>query len=281
MENFFQSKRNRIIVAIVAAVLVLATAVIVTVVLTRKKNAELPEKITQSTEAQTEVQTTTEPQTEASTETSAPETTETSTKPAAKKDTNSTKPNSKGSSDGKSDSSGNKNSPVIDFSPIRLVGRWGISETIQPSELFSAEFIEITGFNKALKVATTYQFNNNNTFTITYEVHWDSSYESALRDAYTIYFREIYPDWTDEEVEYRASQTASRQHWEICAAIIGIESDAGQIGGTYTCDDTTIYYKTSDGTSFSETYILQEKSLKLTGSSEGNEGYPITLSRWN
>lgn len=281
MKKFFESKRNQMLVAIVAAVIVLVSAVIVTVILARKKNTE-PEKITPSTEAQTEAQTTTELQTEVSTEPSSPETTEASTKATeTKKDTKSTKPGSKEPADKKPDNSGNKNTPVIDLGKVRLQGRWGISETLQPSDLFSAEFIEATGFNKGIGISTAYQFNSNNTFTITYQVHWSNDYESALRDAYQIYFKEVYPEWTEAENHKRADQEATRMRWEISRAFIGIENDVGQISGTYSYDDTKIYYKASDGTTFNETYVLQEDSLKLTGSSEGNEGYPITLSRWS
>lgn len=269
------------LVAVAAAVLVFATAIIITIVQVRKRNADLPENTMPSTEASTEAPTTTESQTEASTEPSSSETTEASTKATERKDTNSTKTKSSNANEDKPSSSGNKNQPVIDLSKIRLVGRWGISETVRPSDLFSAEFIEITGFNKDLGVSTAYQFNSNNTFTITYEVHWSSNYESALRDAYKIYFKEIYPEWTEEENHMRADQEATRMRWEISQALIGIDNDIGQISGTYSSDNTKIYYTASDGTTFNETYVLQEDSLKLTGSSMGNEGYPITLSRWS
>lgn len=63
-------------------------------------------------------------------------------------------------------------------------------------------------------------------------------------------------------------------------AVIGVRYDAAEVTGTYSNDETTITYQCDGGWSFSESYVIKDKTLTLTGSSEGNDGYPITLTRW-
>lgn len=282
MKKFFESKQNRVVVAVAAAVIVLLTAVLVTVAVTRKRKtyeqaATEPQVETQTeapTVAESESETATEPQTaESAPETSA-KSTGTADKSSAKSD--------KGKSDkDKSDNSGNKDKkPVIyNLGEIRLEGRWGTTESIAPSELFDGEFLAKTGFNKQLRVSTIYQFDSKKNFSITYEILSSNDYVAAMREAYTAYFKEIYPEWTPEELEKRADQTAWYEFWDICEAVIGVRYDAAEVTGTYSNDETTITYQCDGGWSFSESYVIKDKTLTLTGSSEGNDGYPITLTR--
>lgn len=281
MKKFFESKQNRVVVAVVAAVIVLLTAVLVTVAVTRKRKtyeqaATEPQVETQTeapTVAESESETATEPQTaESAPETSA-KSTGTADKSSAKSD--------KGKSDkDKSDNSGNKDKkPVINLGSIQLEGRWGTTESIAPSELFDGDFLAKTGFNKTLSVSTTYQYNRDKTFSITYAINSSNDYVAAMREAYTAYFQEIYPEWTPEELEKRADQTAWQEFWVITNAVIGVTGDASEVTGTYTNDENTIHYQCDGGWSFSESYVIKDKTLTLTGSSEGNDGYPITLTR--
>lgn len=279
MKKFFESKQNRVVVAVAAAVIVLLTAVLVTVAVTRKKKSyeqaatEPPVEI--QTDAPTVAESESETVTEPSTAESAPETSAKSTTDKA-----STKSDKDNSSKDKSGDSGSKDKkPVIyNLGEIRLEGRWGTTESIAPSELFDGEFLAKTGFNKQLRVSTIYQFDSKKNFSITYEILSSNDYVAAMREAYTAYFKEIYPEWTPEELEKRADQTAWYEFWDICEAVIGVRYDAAEVTGTYSNDETTIYYQ-CDGVSFSETYVIKDKTLKLTGSSEGNDGYPITLTR--
>ena len=280
MKKFFESKQNRVVVAVAAAVIVLLTAVLVTVAVTRKKKSyeqaatEPPVEI--QTDAPTVAESESETVTEPSTAESAPETSAKSTTDKA-----STKSDKDNSSKDKSGDSGNKDKkPVIyNLGEIRLEGRWGTTESIAPSELFDGDFLAKTGFNKKLSVSTTYQFNSNKTFSITYEIHDSNDYVAAMREAYTTYFKEIYPEWTPEDLEKRADQTAWYEFWDICEAVIGVRYDAAEVTGTYSNDETTITYQCDGGWSFSESYVIKDKTLTLTGSSEGNDGYPITLTR--
>lgn len=280
MKKFFESKQNRVVVAVAAAVIVLLTAVLVTVAVTRKKKSyeqaatEPPVEV--QTEAPTVAESESETVTEPSTAESAPETSAKSTTDKA-----STKSDKDNSSKDKSGDSGSKDKkPVIyNLGEIRLEGRWGTTESIAPSELFDGEFLAKTGFNKQLRVSTIYQFDSKKNFSITYEILSSNDYVAAMREAYTAYFKEIYPEWTPEELEKRADQTAWYEFWDICEAVIGVRYDAAEVTGTYSNDETTITYQCDGGWSFSESYVIKDKTLTLTGSSEGNDGYPITLTR--
>ncbi len=274
MKKFFERKQNRLIVAVAAAVIILLTAVLVTVAVTRKKKSYEQAVIEPPVETQTEAPTVTESDPETTTE---PPTTERVPDTSAKSKTD--KPSTKSDKDKSSDSGSKDKKPVINLGSIQLEGRWGMTEYISPSELFDGDFLAKTGFNKKLSVSTTYQFNSKKTFSITYEIHDANGYVAAMREAYTVYFKEAYPEWTAEELEKRADQSAWTEFWQICEAVIGVSGDAAEVTGTYSNDETTIYYQ-CDGVSFSETYVIKDKMLTLTGSSEGNDGYPIILSRW-
>lgn len=282
MKKFFESKQNRVIVAVTAAVIVLLTAVLVTVAVTRKRKTYEQAATEPSVEIQTEAPTVAESESETVTEPQtaerAPETSEKGTDTSDK----SSKKSDKGKSDkDKSDNSGSQDKkPVINLGSIRLEGRWGTTESIAPSELFNGDFLAKTGFNKQLRASTKYQFNSQKKFSITYEILSSNDYVAAMREAYTAYFKEIYPEWTPEELEKRADQTAWQEFWEITNAVIGVTGDAAEVTGTYSNDETTIYYQCDGGWSFSETYVIKDKTLTLTGSSEGNDGYPIKLTRW-
>lgn len=281
MKKFFENKRNRIIVAI-AAVVILLTVVIATVVVTRKKKAYEPNTTAPSVEVLTEEPTVTEAESESQASTEPVPTENTDTQSESKTDKNEKTQNSKSdnASKDKSENNGsNDKKPVINLGSIQLEGRWGMTEYISPSELLDADFIAETGFNKKLSVSTRYQFNSDKTFVITYTVNDENDYVAALREAFIIYYKDEHPEWTPETLENRMDQTAWQTFWEICDAVIGVSYDAAQVSGTYTNDATTIYYR-CDGASFSETYVIKDKTLTLTGSSEGNEGYPITLTRW-
>lgn len=282
MKRFFERKQNRVLVAVIVAALVLVVAVILTVTVTRKHKAYEPETTVPPMELLTDAPVAAETTAEA-TETESSETdvqtsskkdenTSVSESDAPKKDKNKDKDKAGGSG------SGNK-SPVINLGSILLEGRWGMTEYISPSELFDADFLAETGFNKKLCVSTTYRFNKNKTFIITYEVGDENDYVAALREAYKIYYKDEHPEWTPETLDNRMDQDAWKTFWEICEEVIGVSYNAAQISGTYSNDDTTIYYQ-CDGVAFSETYVIKDKTLTLTGSSEGNDGYPITLTRW-
>lgn len=285
MKKFFESKQNKILVAVAAAVCILIVAVIVTVVITQKHKTYVPEPAVPPTETLTDAPTvfaseaeSTEPEsTESDTQTSlTKETTASNSKSdAPNKDKNKDKDKSKDKTG--SSGSGN-NTPVINLGSLLLEGRWGTAEYIEPSEVLEADFIARTGFRKQLCVCTEYQFNTNKTFSITYTVGSTSEYVNALREAYRIYLRDMYPEWTSELLESRAERSAWQIYWDICEAVIGVRDDQVGLSGKYSNDDTAIYYQ-CDGLSFSETYVIKDNTLTLTGSSEGNEGYPIVLHR--
>lgn len=279
VKKFFESKKNRMIAAIAAMIIVLLAVIIVTVSVTRKKKAYEPETTVPPVETLTQAPTVTESEADTTTaESTTPEETEKGT--SAEKDKTPKKSDNDKSDTDKSGGSGSKNNtPVINLGSILLEGRWSTAEYIAPSELFDSEFLAKTGFNQTLGVSTAYQFNSNKTFLITYEIHSRNDYVRAMREAYTVYFKEIYPEWTPEELEKRSDQTAWQEFWQICEAVIGVSSDSAGISGTYSNDENRIYYQ-CDGASFSETYVIKDKTLTLTGSSAGNEGYPIVLTRW-
>lgn len=246
---------------------------------TRKKNSYEQTATEPPVEIQTDAPTVAESESETVTE---PSTAESASDTSAKSttDKSSTKSDKDNSSKDKSGDSGSKDKkPVINLGSIRLEGRWGTTESIAPSELFDGDFLAKTGFNKKLSVSTTYQFNSNKTFSITYEIHDRNDYVAAMREAFIIYYKDDHPEWTPETLENRMDQTAWQEFWGICEAVIGVPYDSAEVTGTYSNDETTIYYQ-CDGVSFSETYVIKDKTLKLTGSSEGNDGYPITLTRW-
>lgn len=105
-------------------------------------------------------------------------------------------------------------------------------------------------------------------------------FEHDLRDAYYIYFQTKNPNMSEQECANYATRSSSYDCNNFCLDFLGGFGDnTTYIAGTYTCDDKTIYYQTDSGETFSETYRITDTALTLTGSSFGNEGYPITLSK--
>lgn len=161
-----------------------------------------------------------------------------------------------------------------------LVGSWSITEYIQPDELYDREFLEITGFSTPFQLHTRYRFHDNGNFTMTFSFANRETFERDLRDAYYIYFQTQNPDMSEQELDYYPSRTSSYECNEFCETFLGSFGDnTTYITGTYTCDDKTIYYQTDSGETFSETYQMTDTALTLTGSSLGNEGYPVTLNK--
>ncbi len=284
MKKFFQNKRNIALTAS-AAVLLIVVAIVIAVTVTAKHRAAYepvePESQTVSeTDApaisETEPETETEPMSASATE---PSSKKTDTK---KKNTNN---QSKDKEKDKDKGSSNKdpNTPVKITPPWEspkdgLIGSWYTNESVAPSELLSEDFISITGFNTDMKVHTIYRFSTDNSFSIEYHVTNFDEYEDALYTAFATYFKATEPGLSPEEFEYKVDKSASYTVNELCQAVIGVWGDQGYIAGTYSYDDTTIRYQ-CQGESFSETYTLDGDTLKLTGSSLGNEGYPLTLKR--
>lgn len=280
MKKFFQNKRNIAIVVSAAVVLIVAVAGIV-VAVTAEKNQAAYEPIEADSlsvsqvetlsVSETETEPTTEPITEPTTVKPVSNTAET-----AKKNTEDTNHDT-----GKSSSGEGSKTPVIDLPKTgNLIGNWRANDSIAPSELLSDEFLSITGFNTDMQIAIIYRFSADKSFSIEYYIENYQGYADALRDAYAIYIKAINPDISPEDFEHDVGQSASYTMHELCQAAIGCEWGANMscIFGSYSYDSNTIWYQ-CDGTSFSETYMLDGDTLKLTGSSFGNEGYPITLKR--
>ncbi|MDO4154507.1 MAG: hypothetical protein Q4E21_06605 [Clostridia bacterium] len=272
------AKQKGVCGGIAAGVVVLA--VVLTVALTRNPAQEIPQIEPDTQAVATTQETTTAPITE--TETAETQSTETKPDSAPTTDKTTTKKAEKPkATTEKATTEPTKPSTTKNYAwQEALVGSWGITETIQPSELYDSEFLEISGFSTPLELYTGYRFYYNGNFKMTFSFANRKDFEEKLRNAYYIYFQTTNPALTQQELEYYAGRTSSYECNEFCITFLGGYGDSTTyITGTYTCDDRTIYYQTDSGEAFSETYQITDTALTLTGSSLGNEGYPVTLNK--
>lgn len=268
------AKQKGVCGGIAAGVVVLA--VVLTVALTRNPAQEIPQ-IEPDTQA---VATTQETTTAPITETETAETQSTEIKPDSAPTTDKT--TTKKAEKPKATTEKATTEPSTAKEPTQkdaLIGIWRTTEYIQPSELYGSEFLDISGFSTPLEISVSYSFQKGGSFKMTFSFANRDVFEDKLYDAYYIYCQTIDPTVSEEELDHRAGIASSLDCNQFSEAMIGSSvSNTTYIVGTYTLDDSNIYYKT-DAESFSETYRLNDNTLTLTGSSLGNEGYPITLKK--
>lgn len=151
---------------------------------------------------------------------------------------------------------------------INLVGTWIYDEKVTPQKFYS-EFYnpEITKTN--VEMRTTYEFKKDGTFKTGISIKNISEvrkeYRSLMVAAGRVNIESNGDYLTPDDVLYYEDY-ADKILDEICTLQ----------QGTYEVINNRIYY-TINGKTYYETFTVNGNELTLTGSSNSNEGYPITM----
>lgn len=229
------------------------------------KKEEVPQKLDQSTTTTTTTTTTTEP--ESSTE-------ESSNKKDNKETT--TKKKTETTTKKKTETTTKSNGGLSFVIPTTLLeGTWGYAEYFDAKELHGDFYNpEITKTN--LKIASVYNFDGRRSFSFhTYVAEKEKILNEARRSIEAVY-KPYLEDGTLTQNQYE----------DKCAYAITdydsfFRSVEQSFSGIYSVNNeiNTITYTLSNGQTFSEYFTLNGNKLTMTGSSLGNEGYPITYTK--
>lgn len=151
---------------------------------------------------------------------------------------------------------------------INLVGTWIYDEKVTPQKFYS-EFYnpEITKTN--VEMRTTYEFKEDGTFIVSISIENISAvrkeYRALMVEAGRVNIESKGDYLTTDDVLYYEDY-ADKILEEICTSK----------KGTYEVTNNRIHY-TINGETYYETFTVNENELTLTGSSNSDEGYPITM----
>ena len=151
-----------------------------------------------------------------------------------------------------------------------LAGTWIYDEKVTPQEFYSEFYnAEITKTN--VEMRTTYKFNNDGTVSIGVSITNISEvrkeYRSLMVEAGRLNVESKGDYLTPEDVLYYEDY-ADKILKQICS----------EQKGKYTIDNNKIVYTINDETYY-EIFTVNGNKLTLTGSSNSDKGYPITLTR--
>ena len=150
----------------------------------------------------------------------------------------------------------------------QIAGTYVATETITPQE-FYGEYYDSEICKTTLKIKTYYEFGPTGNF-VTYT---KIENESAIRAEYKAVMVKVAKESCEAEgVEF---DDETRAYAEEMADEV-IDAITEETYATYEIQGNKFVY-TIDGYSINETFTLNGKNIVLTGSSIGNEGYPITL----
>ncbi len=162
------------------------------------------------------------------------------------------------------------NSSQASNSVISITGEWHCDRNIAPQAFYGEYYNEeITKTNVVLRVA--YIFGSDGTFTKTTEI---------------VNLSEVRKEFRSLMVDGARQKFASQGKFLTTDDVLYYEAYADDVledireeqSGTYNTENNRIYYNVN-GTDFFETYTVSENELTLTGSSQENSGYPITLTK--
>lgn len=160
--------------------------------------------------------------------------------------------------------------PITDAKNAKLTGTWIYDETVTPQDFYT-DFYDSEITKTSINLRTTYDFNDDGTFSIGVSIMNISAVRKEYRALMVAAGRKNMESQgkmlTPDDVLYYENY-ADEVLKEICTAQ----------KGAYTVDGNKIVYTTGDN-SFYETFTLNGNKLTLTGSSVSNEGYPVTLLR--
>lgn len=151
---------------------------------------------------------------------------------------------------------------------INLVGTWIYDEKVT-SQKFYSEFYnpEITKTN--VEMRTTYEFKEDGTFIVSISIE----NISAVRKEYRALMVETGRVNIESKGDYLTTDDVL--YYEDYADKI-LEEICTSKKGTYEVTNNRIHY-TINGETYYETFTVNENELTLTGSSNSDEGYPITM----
>lgn len=161
-------------------------------------------------------------------------------------------------------------STTVADTDINLAGTWIYDEKVTP-QVFYSEFYnaEITKTN--IEMRTTYKFNSNGTVSIGVSIANISEvrkeYRSLMVEAGRINVESKGDYLTPDDVLYYEDY-ADKVLKQICS----------EQKGKYTIDGNKIVY-TINGETYYETFTINGSELILTGSSNSDKGYPITMTK--
>lgn len=158
----------------------------------------------------------------------------------------------------------NSNEGVVFF------GRWVCDEIATPQEFYSKFYNpEITKTN--VEMRTTYEFKKDGTFKTGISIKNISEvrkeYRSLMVEAGRVNIESKGDYLTPEDVLYYENY-ADKILEEICTSQ----------KGTYEVTNNRIFY-TINGETYYETFTVNGNELTLTGSSNSDKGYPVTLTK--
>lgn len=151
---------------------------------------------------------------------------------------------------------------------VVFFGEWVYDEIATPQEFYS-EFYDPEITSASVEMRTTYKFNDDGTFSISINIENISEVRKEYRALMVAAGRAnieskgemltpddvlFYEDYADKVLE------------QICTVQ----------NGTYEVSDNRIFY-TINGETYYETFTVNGNELTLTGSSDSDKGYPITL----
>lgn len=151
---------------------------------------------------------------------------------------------------------------------VVFFGEWVYDEIATPQEFYS-EFYDPEITSTSVELRTTYKFNDDGTFSISINIENISEvrkeYRSLMVAAGRVNIESRGEILTPDDVLYYEDY-ADKVLEQICTVQ----------NGTYEVSDNRIFY-TINGETYYETFTVSGNELTLTGSSDSDKGYPITL----
>lgn len=161
-------------------------------------------------------------------------------------------------------------SATVEDTDISLEGAWIYDEKVTPQAFYS-EFYDPEITKTSVEMRTTYKFNSDGTFSIGVSIKNISEvrkeYRSLMVEAGRVNVESKGEFLTPDDVIYYEDY-ADKVLEEICTSQ----------KGTYEVTNNRIFY-TINGETYYETFTINGNELTLTGSSNSDEGYPITMTK--
>ena len=156
----------------------------------------------------------------------------------------------------------------------QLAGTYSYTESISPQEFYS-EVYDADICKTNIRVKTIYNFDANGNFSMRIRIENEATVRADIK---AIVVKIVKASCEEEGVAFDENMQAIAENEADRAADELIDTLANSISGKYRIDGNKIIY-TINGTEIYETFVLNGNTLTLTGSSEGNEGYPQTMTK--
>lgn len=162
--------------------------------------------------------------------------------------------------------------PPLSAVPQALFGGWIYYEKIPPQLLFNGGFLEGLDFHMDWEIAVIcLYYEDGNYSEIVYSCNGEAYVEELTNARVRQAERENGAPLTEAQKAQLAQET-EKMLWDM--------EDAEEQKGTFTANDTTIFY-TVRGQRYTETYKLSGEEMTVTASSLSNFGLPRTMYRYN